>query len=86
MYILRIRKLKILPMRLLNFVSHEELFMKKRKRYIIIVEWTDIFGGDHNAEIPCTNELNLENQLSQLWWRYKKDPTVSQYKVYSVVR
>lgn len=59
--------------------------MGKRK-YIIVVEWEDIFGESHEEEIPCTNAKKLEDQIVQLRYRFRYDQMVSTFKIYSIVR
>ena len=58
----------------------------KKKRYVIILQWTDIFGEENESEIPCINEDKMNKQIAQIKNQYKHDPWIAKFSVYGVVR
>ena len=57
-----------------------------KTRWFVIVRYTDIWGEDHEKEIPCTDKRQAVKREADMKNAYKHDPTVSSYNVLSVRR
>ena len=57
-----------------------------KTKYAVVVQYTDVFGDDHEKEFPCTNKAQMAKLEDQLKHGYKHDPMISSYIVITVCR
>ncbi len=60
--------------------------LMKKKRFRVWIEWVDIFGGKHEAELVCKNEEDMLKKGCSNRMRLKHDSFVQSYTVIEVVR
>ena len=53
----------------------------RKLRYFVIVQWVDVFGNEHETEIPCTDSKHQQKLLKQTACSFKHDPIVANFKV-----
>lgn len=68
----------------MHFIKRGEIMVKTK--YAVVVQYCDIWGEEHEKEIPCKDKAHMAKLEQQLKMSYKHDPTVSSYVVITVVR
>lgn len=58
----------------------------KRKQYVVIVEWKNLFGESYDTEIPCTSMAKAEKLVAKLANQHHEDQFIQEYKVYYICR
>lgn len=58
----------------------------KRKEFIVVVEWKNLFGESYDTEIPCTSKAKAEKLVAKLAKQYHGNPFIQEYKVYYICR
>lgn len=58
----------------------------KRKEYVVIVEWKNVFSESYDTEIPCTSKVKAEKLVKDLSRQYHDNHFIQEYKVYYICR